>query len=101
VWTKDEIATLIRMVGEGATSREVAAELRRSIKAIRNRASAEGLRFGKPAKVARIEREGNKFVRDAVRGSAMLLDALFKLCPQDTRPSSTPVPQDAEDRIAA
>ena len=80
-WTREEIATLAEMIAEGASSTEIAEVVGRTVKAVRGKASYLGLKLGHRGgnSVYRLDQESNRYYRDAVQGSAKLLNALLEL----------------------
>lgn len=78
-WTPAAVNRLRELASDGATAEEAAAELCRALYAIRNKASREGISFARKARDSsyRLEREGNDFKRNAIKGSSELRDAIL------------------------
>ena len=79
LWTRDEMSLMRSMAEEGASAIDVAEMLGRTPDSVRTKASKLGIKFrrqgGNP--LYQTELSTKRFRRDAIRGSAMLRDAIL------------------------
>lgn len=78
-WTPEEIERMRELAADGTTAKDTATELGRSYTAVRCKAANLGIKFPRKGRnsICRLEQESNHFRKDAVEGSAKLLQALF------------------------
>jgi hypothetical protein len=80
-WTPEELSTLREMADDGASYKDIVQATGRSPSAVRCKASNLGITFSNRGgnSIYRLDEEAKHFHRDAVEGSAKLLDAMLRM----------------------